>query len=274
MPGAKEQAVWADGAGFFAQRVQCPNIHMTDCENHTRPADMTSAAALQLRAVLGGMEASIRLHYNRAAVCADITNANPKTQKDLQRVASNQNAVVDKMLEALIAKLQGQAASKPSTPDNGKVWADAATYLSARVQGTASACPGRAADMSPVAARTMQKTLGQIEAFGRLYSNRQTVVQDIVNPSPQTQQNLNRLASTQTAAVQGMVDEVCERLLSKKTKEPDASAVQSWNDAAAYLHSRIQSSASECKGRAPDMSASAAAAMRSVLAQIASKKGN
>jgi hypothetical protein len=178
------------------------------------------------------------------------------------------------MLEALVAKLQGQSVAKPSTPDNGKVWADAAVYLSARIQGTPNDCPGRAADMSPVAAHMMRKTLGQIEAFGKLYSNRQNVVQDIINPSPQTQEKLKRAPSTQKAAVENMVDEVCVRLVGQKTKEPDASAVQVWNEAAAYLHSRIQSSTSECRGRAPDMTPHAASELRTVLARIAGKKGN
>jgi hypothetical protein len=231
---------------------------------------MSAAAAQQLRAAVARMEASIRLNYNRRAVCADITNADPKTQKYLQRVAPHHQATVDNMLQAAVAQLLGQDISQPSTSAEAKVWADAATYLSARVQSTSGECPGRAADMSDVAAMMMRRTLGQIEAFGKLYSNKHEVVEDIINPYPFTQFKLQRVKFFHKVDVASMVDEVCARLIGKKTKEPKGMEAQVWNDAATYLHGRIQSSVPQCPGRAPDMSPNAATAMRKVLVQIAS----
>merc|ERR1712014_189764 len=58
----------------------------------------------------------------------------------------------------------------------------------------------------------------------------------------------------------------------KGNKKPEPGASQVWNDAAVYLHGRIQSSARQCPGRAPDMSPDAAMAMRKVLARINSKR--
>merc|ERR1712048_1553953 len=280
LPAAGEQAVWAAAANFFGQRVQDPDaeLNLHNCENPDREPDMGRAAAQELRAVLAGMEASIRLHYNKEAVCADITNANPKTQKDLQRVAPEKKVAVDKMLQAVVAKLMDQNITKPSTPDEAKVWADSAAYLAARIQSSASDCPGRDADMSPGAAAAMRGVLAQIEAFGKLYSNRQNVVQDIINPSPQTQPDLKRVQSTHKicervleAAVESMVDEVCERLIGTRKKQPDNKEVGVWLEAAAYLHGRIQFSKDQCPGRAPDMSLGATTAMKKVLSQISQR---
>merc|ERR1712048_1034126 len=160
----------------------------------------------------------------------------------------------------------------PSTQGEGKVWADAATYLFARIQSSSEECPGRHADMSPIAAMMMRRVLAQFEAFGKLYSNKQTVVQDIINPSPQTQPELKRVESKYKAAVESMVDEVCARLIGKRNKEPTPQEGQVWNDAATYLHGRIQSSARQCPDRASDMSPDAATEMRKVLAGINSKR--
>lgn len=271
MPAPGEQAVWAHAASFFCQRVQCPETRLDNCANTHRAPDMSVAAAQQLRAVLAGMEASILLHYNKAAVCADITNASPKTQKHLQRVAMQHKRAVDDMLEAVVARLLGKDIIGPSKPGEGKVWADAATYLSARIQSKSDECPGRPADMSPVAAMMMRKILPQIEAFGKLVSNKKNVVDDIINPSPRSQPELKRVQSAHRASVESMVDEICARLIGNRTKEPEGMA-QVWTDAATYLHGRIHASARECAYRAPDMSPDAARAMKKVLVQISSTR--
>ena len=44
---------------------------LVDCANTKRAADMSVAAAQQLRAVLAKMEASIKLHSNKAIVKRD-----------------------------------------------------------------------------------------------------------------------------------------------------------------------------------------------------------
>merc|ERR1712014_93492 len=58
----------------------------------------------------------------------------------------------------------------------------------------------------------------------------------------------------------------------KGNKKPEPGASQVRTDAATHLHGRIQSSARQCPGRAPDMSPDAATAMRKVLAAISSKR--
>merc|ERR1719152_655492 len=65
-----------------------------------------------------------------------------------------------------------------------------------------------------------------------------------------------------------MIDEVCNRLLGRKTAEPDFAEAQVWAEAATFFHGRIQASAEECPGRGADMSPAAAEAMRTVLASI------
>merc|ERR1719235_2494758 len=100
------------------------------------------------------------------------------------------------------------------------VWAQAAMFESGRIQGSADACPGRAADMSSYAAAEMGTALGQIEAASKLMSNREKVVQDItnsgsvgVNGGKLTQLDLKRLDKKHQATVDAMMKEVCSRLL-------------------------------------------------------------
>jgi hypothetical protein len=155
---------------------------------------------------------------------------------------------------------------------HASVWVDAAVYLAGRIQSEEEDCPGRAPDMSPIAGMMMRKTLAGIEASCRLLCNQEKVVQDITNPDPETQKKLARVQRTHQASVDQMVREVCGRLLGSKSKEPESDKqAQVWRDAASYLNGRIQSSASQCRGRAPDMTPAAASALRAVLSQIDSK---
>merc|ERR1712187_425093 len=265
--------VWADAAGFFAQRVQCTSID-NSYMNERKP-DMTAHAGQQLREVLARMEAAYRLSFNMQAVCADITNSKPETQLELKRIATQNKPAVEKMLNAVVAHLLNRSVATPSTTSEAAVWADAAVHLSARIQSTEEDCPGRAPDMSWFAGFMMRKVLAQIEAHAKLYSNHENVVKDITNPNPLTQLSLKRVDSTSQKSVDVMVREVCGRLLGTRTTEPE-SVIQSqvWADAATYLHGRIQSSAWQCKGRNPDMSHGAATELRKVLAQITSTKVN
>jgi len=266
---AAQMKTWAAAAGFFGQRIQDPERDLQEC--NFRSPDMSLHAAQQLRAVLARMEAAYLLTCNMPNVSADITNPAPKTQLDLKRVSAQGKPAVDNMLKAVVTNLQGKGVSAPS-PSEAAVWAEAAVYLSGRIQSTTDDCPGRKQDMSLIAGLMMSKTLGAIEAACKLASNREKVVNDITNPAPKTQQTLRRVERTFQASVNKMVDEVSARLLGNKVSEPgSASEAQVWQDAAAYLHGRIQSSAGECQGREPDMTPAAASAMRAVLRQISSK---
>merc|ERR1719437_257011 len=104
--------------------------------------------------------------------------------------------------------------SKPLTRDEVLVWAEAARYLSGRIQGTADEMPGRKPDMSSDAATALRTMLAQMEAAHMLMSNRVRVVQDIVNPGPKnidgkplTQTELTRLGSGHQASVDAMISE-------------------------------------------------------------------
>merc|ERR1719265_1613022 len=104
------------------------------------------------------------------------------------------------MVREVCACLKGKPAmSAPSSPTAFRVWADAARYLSGRVQGSAEEMRGRKPDMSRDAAAALRLVLGEIveseersaarqEAGKALNNNRQNVVNDICNPKPRTQQ--------------------------------------------------------------------------------------
>merc|ERR1719238_452135 len=104
-----------------------------------------------------------------------------------------------------------------------------------------------------------------------LSSNRERVVQDIINPGPKnidgkalTQTDLDRVDSKDKASVEAMVNEVCNRLQGKTGTEKPSPV---WAAAARYLSKRVQGSPEQKPDRKPDMSPGAASALCSVLAQ-------
>merc|ERR1719265_2350510 len=118
------------------------------------------------------------------------------------------------MVREVCACLKGKPAmSAPSSPTAFRVWADAASYLSGRVQGSAEEMRGRKPDMSRDAAAALRMVLGHIiesqklfqarqEAGQALDKNRQKVVEDICNAGPKaisgkalTQRELERVDS-------------------------------------------------------------------------------
>eukprot|EP00747_Dinoflagellata_sp_TGD_P139716 gnl/TRDRNA2_/TRDRNA2_175933_c0_seq1.p1 gnl/TRDRNA2_/TRDRNA2_175933_c0~~gnl/TRDRNA2_/TRDRNA2_175933_c0_seq1.p1 ORF type:complete len:477 (-),score=88.04 gnl/TRDRNA2_/TRDRNA2_175933_c0_seq1:16-1380(-) len=283
---AKDLQVWAEAAAFLNTRIQGPEDWSENPNEHQdRPADMSLAAKVALRKALGQLEAVLMLMSNREKVVKDITNSGPNglnggqlTQLGLKRVDSKYAASVDKMVAAVCGLLLGKGVPGPSTPEEAMAWQQAAIFLSGRVQGSADACPGRARDMSSYAAKEMRAVLAQIEAFGKLMSNRETVVKDITNPGPRgvnggqlTQTHLKRLDGTHQIHVDAMVKEVCNRLLGNKISEPTSEQVQVWGEAARFFAGRFQTSPGQCPGREADMSYAAAQAMNTVLAQITSK---
>merc|ERR1719313_1239804 len=151
------------------------------------------------------------------------------------------------MVKAVGSRLLGQAVSGPSAPEEMVVWAEAAAFLSQRIQASTVDMPGRAPDMGKAAATAMRTVLGDIEAASKLMSNRETVVKDITNPGPSavkggnlTQVELKRLDSKQQASVDAMVKEMCSRLLGNKSSAPSTEQKQVWAEAAAFLNGRIQ----------------------------------
>merc|ERR1712100_919107 len=114
---------------------------------------MSADAAKALCTVLGRIEASCKLGANRQNVVLDITNPSPLTQTHLARVDVKFKAVVDAMVREVSSCLGGKTSmSKPSAPEELKVWATAASYLSKRVQGAPEDMRSRKPDMSSAAA--------------------------------------------------------------------------------------------------------------------------
>merc|ERR1712048_630377 len=281
VPANSEDAkVWAQAAGFLAGRVQgspgeCPG----------RAPDMSTRAAIALRKVLAKVEAANLLTINREKVVMDITNSGPSaigggtlTQTNLKRVDPNDATAVNAMITAVSARLNGDPTGVTSNLKEARVWAKAASFLSERIQGSVSACPGRAPDMSSDAATMMRTALGEIEAAAMLSSNRDKVYQDITNTKDigigggkLTQTNLKRVGPKDAPYVRSMLREVSERLVgnstSVATKSEDEKRV--WAEAARFLSRRIQAAGDQrCPGRAPDMSQNAATRMKAVLTEI------
>merc|ERR1719227_72774 len=164
---------------------------------------------------------------------------------------------------------------KPLAKEEALVWAEAAGFLSARIQGTPSEMQGRNPDMSPEAATALRTTLAKMEAAYMLMSNRERVVQDITNPGPSnidgkalTQTDLKRLDIKHQASVNAMVKEVSCRLLGKTPSTPPPQELLVWAKAARFLSGRIQGTPGEMQGRKPDMSSNAAEVLRLVLKQF------
>jgi len=225
-------------------------------------------------------EAAQTLMCNHERVVDDITNPGPKnidgkmlTQTDLKRVDSTHRALVSTMVREVCCSLVGKPMSKRLTPEEMLVWAEAARYLSGRIQGTSGEMPGRTPDMSSDAAKVLRTTLAQMEAAHQLMSNHERVVLDITNTQSTnidgkklTQTDLKRLDTKHRASVDSMIREVCCRLLGKTAsaaQAPEEKLV--WADAARYLSGRIQGTPGQMPGRKPDMSSDAATALRTVL---------
>merc|ERR1719254_321497 len=122
-----------------------------------------------------------------------------------------------------MARLRGNPASVVPSPQDAQVWAEAARFLSARIQGSPGECPGRNPDMSSGQAEAMRAVLGEIEAAAMLIANREKVVKDITNPGPNaigggtlTQPDLKRVPASSQATVEAMIREVSGRLLGNR----------------------------------------------------------
>lgn len=250
---------------------------------------MSRAQAAAMRTVLGQIEAASKLMSNRETVVKDITNPGPGgvyrralSQTHLLRVDRNHQASVNEMVCEVYGRLYGTVTSElPATKDM-QVWADAAAFLAARIQGpedwseNESHDQDRKSDMSNDAKKALRTMLGQMEAALKLMSNRQKVAQDITNPGPNgvnggklTQLKLKRVDRQHQASVDKMLTAVCGRLLGKGVSGPSTpEEALAWVQAATFLSGRIQGSAGGCPGRARDMSTNAAKEMRTVLGQI------
>ena len=245
-------------------------------------------------------EAARKLIANHEAVLRDLTNPSadknivgkPLTQLELQRVPVAQAQHADEALREVARRLLKEEAEQPET------WAQMATYLDGRIQGAAEEKPGRTPDMSEAAAAAMRAVLAEVgntgrspagrhayavrfEAARKLIDNFDNVLKDVTNPNPTeniegkplTQLELHRVlcithgeADGKWRAVAQGLREVARRLLEPALDQPAMAAT--WAQATTYLIGRIQATPEQKPGRAPDMSAAAAAAMRAVLREV------
>merc|ERR1712137_396450 len=158
----EDAQVWAAAATFLSTRIQGKSEEMPG-----RAPDMSSEAATALRTKLAQVEAAYMLMSNRDRVVQDITNAGSSnidgkklTQTELRRVDNKHEVSVNAMIKEVSCRLLGKAPMSPS-PQEASVWAEAAQYLSRRIQATAAEMPGRKPDMSSDAATALRTALGQ-----------------------------------------------------------------------------------------------------------------
>merc|ERR1719375_382185 len=181
--------VWADVAKFLGARLQGP----VDCPG--RAPDMSLASATEMKKVLAQFEAGALLMSNREKVALDIANPGPAavgggslTQTELQRVDQKHQGIVQNMVDQVSGCLLGKGSlSGARGQDEALVWAQAAGFLTARIQGSTDECPGREPDMSAAAA-------GQLKA-----------VSANIDGKPLTQLHLVRLEPRDASSVDSMV---------------------------------------------------------------------
>ena len=124
------------------------------------------------------------------------------------------------------------------------------------------------------------------EAARKLIGNHVNVLNDVTNPSdtlnidgkPLTQLELKRVPAAGAPHVDQFLREVSRRLLGHRpgligdlqeyVDPGKLGQAAAWMGAAAYLEGRIHSHPAQKRGRAPDMSPPAAAAMRAVMAEL------
>merc|ERR1719217_1395945 len=236
-----EAQVWADAASFFSSRIQA-----AEGAPAGRKADMSAEAGAAMQKVLASianppekvdtacLEAAQMLMSNYERVVQDITNPGPNnidgkrlTQTDLRRVDIKHKELVGAMVCEVPCCLIGKATVKMLVPEEVQVWAEAARFLSGRIQGTPGEMPGRNPDMSSEAAAALRAMLAQMEAALMLMSNRERVVQDITNPGARnidgkalTQTELKRVDIDNQASVNAMVKEVICRLFGNTSSTP------------------------------------------------------
>merc|ERR1719161_1916948 len=124
---------------------------------------MSMLAARTLRTTLAKMEATLMLISNHERVVQDITNpktenidGKPLTQVHLKRVDNKHKESVSGMIKAVGWRLLGQGVAGPLTAEEALVWVEAAEFFSSRIQDTPEQKPGRAPDMSSLAAMVLR----------------------------------------------------------------------------------------------------------------------
>ena len=113
------------------------------------------------------------------------------------------------------------------------------------------------------------------EAASKLIRNRENVLNDVSNPSPMTQHELQRVTLHEKHYADEALREVARRMLGlREADEPISelradpnhpSQVAVWSAVHQYFDGRIQSMPQQMPGRTPDLSGPASAVMKAVL---------
>ena len=156
-------------------------------------------------------------------------------------------------------------------------WATLRQLMEARPCGPKAkvVCVGAAAQF-PRAARD--------EVVYKLITNHVAVIADVTNPAPLTQTHLVRVSRAHTSYVDQALREVARRLLGRRVNCPEALLLDSlqeervdaldslqaaaWHGTFTYLNDRIHSTREDCPRRKPDLSETAAEAMKAVLEEV------
>lgn len=171
-------------------------------------------------------EAAKKLITNRARVLNDVCNPARKSQPGIMKVPIDYSGYVENGMKECAWRLLGGGGRFPANGTERQAWVGMASVISARLQVTEDACPGRAPDMSPAAGKALtsalqgmtavpvtcgcfqglfsaelpttgwedvQAKLGnappgpRTEAARKLISNRGRVLNDVCNPARRTQ---------------------------------------------------------------------------------------
>ena len=146
---------------------------------HTHEGGDAADGAAAAHAKHARDEAAGKLIMNRGAVLRDLTNPSDTTniagknltQRELRRVPAEYRVHADAFLREVARRLLGRrpealALTEPVAQTDSEAWAlawaQAATYLSARIQSTPDERPGRAPDMSVEAAAALRAVLAEV----------------------------------------------------------------------------------------------------------------
>merc|ERR1719469_1577525 len=243
-------------------------------------------------------EAARKLITNRGRVLFDVCNPGRKTQREITTVVpSSSLSYVENGMKNAARRLLGGASSGPSDAAEKEAWMGMATVICARLQTSSDQCPGRAPDITPEAGTALRGVLmemtgmaptqgwadlerqlsaagfGQpnVEAARKLITNRGRVLFDICNFARKTQTDITTVVpSSSSGFVENGMKEVARRLLGgSKGGGPSGNAEkEAWAGMAIVIGARIQTTAEQCQGRAPDMDAGAGAALLGALMEV------
>ena len=159
-----------DGDGLIVDPVLA-TLEATTPQWQLLADELTRNKAAESNSGAPGREAARKLVVNHANVLRDVTNAMPRSQLHLKRLAMDEAPYADEALRETCRRMMGTPEGwpevRPVTHEQAKAWVATATYMTQRLQARPFDCPGRAADMSEAAAAAMRTALAEVESVAR-----------------------------------------------------------------------------------------------------------